>query len=329
MERVTPHQFFRIDFDQILDEARRQERIHPLNEGEYAIVRRMHGYFDGDVLPLVVSNDWVFEAAKRFVLDFTQACFDFLKLTGKEIHGIQKNLGLVNEQITDFLARAHIAGAAPQAGEVALSKASDFVGLILLDKLPAEMQREVGPLRWLAHDHEVLQLKATLRGIRDAYETPLPRVMYVVRRAMKSKLGLPHRAADDDLTSISEYVSWYARYLSGEHALSPVLGELASFYKTARNDASHHQGLEWKPETGEVLLRDRDTVLAVPFHVFQQRYRYLIYICELGLRGILSAFCERERGLRSNLLVVEYLKTFPDGFPAGEPGEVAFYPLVF
>ena len=65
MKRVWPHQFFRLDFDQILKEGERQEQIHTANKGEYALVRNMHAYFSNDVLPLIVGNDWVFDAAGR------------------------------------------------------------------------------------------------------------------------------------------------------------------------------------------------------------------------------------------------------------------------
>jgi hypothetical protein len=43
-------------------------------------------------------------------------------------------------------------------------------------------------------------------------------------------------------------------------------------------------------------------------------------------RGILPAFCRRERGRVSNLLVHEYVKTFPHDFPEGEQGTVMLYP---
>lgn len=326
MRRVWPHEFFRLDFDQMLEEGKRQEKIHTANAGEYNLVQGMHTYFDGDVLPLILSDDWVYEAASKFASDYAIDCFDFLKLSGQEAYNAQKNLRGLKKKAVDFLARAYHAGAAPLAGTIDLPKASDFLDLVEVDRLSPEMRSEAAVLHEEAKDHEILQLKVTLRGIRESYETSLPRVMYVVRRAIKVKLGLPPKPSDDELTGISEYISWYTARMSRGHPLYPVLGELHTFYKVARNVGSHHRGLEWKPESDEVILADDSTVLPMPLYEFQQKYRHIIYVCELGLRGILSAFCERERGDVSNWLVKEYVKTFPEDFPEGEPGTMRFYP---
>ena len=40
-------------------------------------------------------------------------------------------------------------------------------------------------------------------------------------------------------------------------------------------------------------------------------------MCEFGLRGILYAFCNAERGEVSDNLIHEYGKTFPENFPEG------------
>jgi hypothetical protein len=311
----------------MLEEGRRQEEIHPANAGEYNLVRSMHTYFDSEILPLILKNDWVYKAASTFASDYAVDCFHFLRLTGQEVYTAQKNLLELNENIEDFLARAYHANAAPLAGKVDLPKASDFIDLVEIDNLPSGMRSKADTLHQQAKDLEFLQLRVTLRGIRESYETSLPRVMYVVRRAIKVKLGLSPQPSDDNLTGISEYISWYDARVRNEHPLYPVLGELHTFYKVARNVGSHHQGLEWEPESDKVILADEDTTLTIPVHKFQQKYRHIIYVCELGLRGILAAFCERERGSISNWLVKEYVKTFPEDFPEGEPGAVKFYPV--
>jgi len=326
MRRVWPHEFFRLDFDQMLEEGKRQEAIHTSNAGEHNLVRSMHAYFVSDVLPLLLSDDWVYEAASRFASEYAIDCFHFLKLGGQEAYNTQKNLLGLNEKIVNFLARAYHADAAPLAATIDLPKASDFLDLVEADRLSPEMCSEAATLHEETLDHEILQLKVTLRGIRESYETSLPRVMYVVRRAIKVKLGLPPKPSDDELTGISEYICWYTARATSGHPLSPVLGELRTFYKVARNAGSHHQGLEWKPESDKVILADDTTVLTMPLPEFQQKYRHIVYVCELGLRGILSAFCERERGDVSNWLVREYAKTFPEDFPEGEPGIVRSYP---
>lgn len=325
MRRVWPHEFFRLDFDQMLEEGKRQEAIHTSNAGEHNLVRSMHAYFVSDVLPLLLSDDWVYEAASRFASEYAIDCFHFLKLGGQEACNTQKNLLGLNKKIVNFLARAYHADAAPLAATIDLPKASDFLNLVEVDRLSPEMRSEAASLHEETLDHEILQLKVTLRGIRESYETSLPRVMYVVRRAIKVRLGLPPRSSDYELTNISEYISWYTARVSSKHPLYPVLGELHSFYKVARNVGSHHRGLEWKPESNEVTLTDDSTVLTMSLHEFQQKCRHIMYVCELGLRGILSAFCERERGDFSTWLVKEYAKTFPEDFAAGELGLVRSY----
>lgn len=48
-------------------------------------------------------------------------------------------------------------------------------------------------------------------------------------------------------------------------------------------------------------------------------------MCDLGVRGMLAGFCERERGEISNNLVIEYEKIFPPDWTGGEEGLVQFY----
>nr|MBN1228645.1 hypothetical protein [Anaerolineae bacterium] len=326
MKRVWPHEFFRLDFDQMLEVGRHQEKIHTANTGEYNTVKDIHTYFASDVLPSILNDDWVFAAATTFVSDYATDCFHLLKLSGQEAYNAQKSLMSLNSKVVDFLARASLANAAPSAGSVDLIKASDFFNLLEVGKLSPEMRSEAENLHEQAQDHEYLQLKVTLRGIRDSYEISLPRVMYVVRRAIKVGVGLPRKPSDDELSGISEYISWYTSQVNTLHPLYPVLGELHTFYKVARNAGSHHRGLGWKSESSQVILADETTSLMMPLYEFQQKYRHIVYVCELGLRGILSAFCERERGDASNWLVREYVKTFPEDFPKGELGSVRFYP---
>lgn len=325
MKQVLPHEFFRLDFDQILEEGKRQEEINKGNVGEYELVKKMHSYFDNEVLPLIQSNDWIFEAAQRFVSEYAMECFTFLRLSGKEVFNTQKNLLKTNERTIDFLARAHLSGAAPLAGTIDLPKASDFLTLVKRDKLSPAMYSEAMTLYEDTKDHELLQLQVTLRGIRGCYETPLPRIMFVVRRAIKVRLGLPPKESDNELKGISEYINWYIAHIDSNHPLNPIFGELQNFYKIARNVGSHHRGLKWESEKNQIVLEDDKEVLPVHLHKFQRKYRHLVYLCELGLRGILSAFCQREQGILSEMLVRNYAKTFPEDFPEGESGIVRFY----
>lgn len=326
MRTVLPHEFFRLDFDQMLEEGKRQENIHNANRGEYSLLQSIHGYFNDEVLPLILNNDWVFESASKFASDYAKDCFYFLKLRGQETYNTQKKLLDSNKSVIDFLGRAYHAGAAP-SDTINLSKASDFLSIIDEDKLDSAMYSEAMILLEETRDHEIIQLLVTLQGITGNYETPLPRIMYVVRRAIKVSLNLPPRDSDYELTGISEYISWYTAHVGKSNPLYPVLGDLPRFYKVARNVGSHHKGLKWYPENDEIILEDENIVIPVQLHVFQQKYRHLVYLCELGLRGILSAFCEIEQSNVSNTLVKEYIKSFPEDFPEGEPGVVRFYPV--
>lgn len=327
MQKVFPHEFFRLDFDQILQEGQRQEEIHPANTGEYSLVQGMHGFFADDVLPRIVEDDWVFGAAERFASEYSVQCFRWLRLGGQEAYRTQQRLHEINAKVIDCLAQAHMRGWAPLAGTISLPKASDFVDILDLDRMDPRTRAEILALRDEARDHEGIQMTVTLRATRDSYETNVTRIMFVVRRAMKVALGLPKKSTDDTLLSPSDYIDWYVTHADSNHPLYPVLGEGRRFYKVARNVGSHHIGLEWEPGTDMVILRDRDATISMHMHAFQQSYRHLIHFCDLGVRGILAAFCEREHGDVSNALVKEYKKVFPPGWTQGEERKVISYPV--
>ncbi|MGD8753279.1 MAG: hypothetical protein PVG14_17730 [Anaerolineales bacterium] len=322
---VYPHGLFRTDFEKIIKDAERQERIHPANTGEKKLVLGMRSFFDWHVIRLVKEDDWVYEAALEFAQYYAMDCFRYLKLGGRGIYTIQKRLHELNEQITDIITKAAKAGAIPVEGQINLTKGSDFLSLINLDKLDEDMIREVEELHEKTLEQEDLQLWITLHAIRDSYETTLPRIMFVIRRVIKIMKGLEPELSDNNLTGISEYLDWYESHIDSSHLLFPVIGKLRSFYKVARNVASHHKGMTWDEKDNLVILDDQSIRITLPVHEFQQRYRYLVYLCELGLRGILAAFCERERGEISDNLVREYAKTFPEDFPEGIPSRVRFY----
>jgi hypothetical protein len=298
----------------------------PANLGEHQLACGIHDCFSDEVLPLIVRDDWVFEAAATFASEYARDCFLNLHLGGTEVYRTQQQLVEIKEQVVDFVARVAIAYPSLLPPELAMTKPSDFTELMDINRLDKGRRSEAKALYELCRDHERLQVEVVLRSIRGCYETTLPRVMYVIRRAMKVTLGLPPKPSDNTLTGISDYMDWYERRVSSTHALYPIFGRLRSFYTVARNCASHHQGLTWKPESDEVVLRDRHNVVSVHVDQLMQRHRYLVvYLCDYGLRGILSAFCERERGPVAKMLVLEYCKTFPENFPAGEQARVRFY----
>lgn len=173
------------------------------------------------------------------------------------------------------------------------------------------MQKESVYLLQEAQDIERLQVNVTLRSMRDYYEITLPRVLYVVRRAIKVHKKLKPKQSDNNLLGLSESVDWYEKYIDNQHPLYPALGEIRNYYKIARNVGSHHKGLDWDSASNQIILKDENATVQIHVYEFQQKFRYLTHFCELGIRGISAAFCEREKGDRANSLTKEYLKTFP------------------
>jgi hypothetical protein len=325
MREVLPHEVFRLDFDTILAEGKRQEQMDPSNQGEYNLVKDIHTYYSNQIMPLIVQNDWIFEAASKLAADHVDTYYQCIRLSSEEAFEVQTGLHKLNREVSDFL-QAH----SPKAllgKTVSLTKTSDFMTIIEFDKLSRQAQAEATRLLEWAKDHETMQLTVTLRNIRDSYEMGLPRVMFVVRRAMKAKYGRHPKSTDDKLLEPACYIDWFQSLASNQHPFYPILGDqkLAEFYKVARNVASHHKGLKWEPKTDQVILKDRNTTLTVRVKEFQQRYRYLVYLCDYGLRAILSAFCEREKGTVSDNLLDEYNKTFPKDFSSCEEARVRHY----
>jgi hypothetical protein len=322
---LNPQGLFLADFMAVLDDARDQENRHPSNLGEYRIASSMHTFFEWHVLRLIRENDWVYKAAKIFAQDYSMECFRYLKSGAQEVFSTQIKLRETNEKVRNLLTRLTSLGANSKVGEIHLVKASDFINLIEKSKLTDAELHRVEELHEEIVDYEDMQMWVTLRSIRDNYEITLPRVMFIVRRVIKVMMKARPKVSDENLTGISEYLDWYETNVDSTHALFPVLGSLRSFYKVVRNVASYHEGFSWDPASDSVVLEDDNTRLVVHVYEFQQRYRYLVYLCEFGLRGILSEFCGRERGEISNNLIRQYAKTFPEDFPEGIPGRVRFY----
>jgi hypothetical protein len=322
---VNPEGMFRLDFDVILDGAKRQEKIHPSNKGEYAIASLAHMFFDLHVLRLIRTNNWVYESAQTFAEDYSDDCFRYLKTAAIEVYRTQENLITINKKVKNLIDRINNEGAFKNEGEINLVKASDFYELVDFSKLNKEMQNKTNALHEEAIEQEDTHVWVTLRTMRDLYEIILPKVMYVVRRAIKVMDNIQVTSNDNVLSGISSYLDWYESKVKKSHALYPVLHKLRPFYKVARNVASHHEGFHWDSVKNIVILEDKSTKLRLHVHEFQQNYRHLLYLCDLGVRGILSAFCGRDKGELSNELARKYARTFPENFPEGLPGRVKFY----
>jgi len=329
MIELWPHQAFQFDFDQLISEAQRQERVSSVNVGELDVAQDIHSFFSSQVVPLVESDDWVFESAQMLAGELVYPYFNALRLSGKQAFEWQKQLHKVNEEAIDLLARLHICGKAPLAGEVDLAKASDFIDLVSIEMLSSEERNQVTDLYKRLRDQEVMQLTVTLSGIRDMYEMALPRVFFVARRAMKKQLGLRPRESDNELLQPSDYVDWYTKHHNATHLLARIIGgkEMRRFYRVSRNVANHHRGIGWVENEDKVVLDDLHHRLDIHVHKFQQRYRYLVYLCDYGIRAILASFCKMDRGETSNRVFEEYDRTFPSDFPKSKFRHIRPYPV--
>lgn len=328
MERMWPHEYFQQGFDALAEvEAKRQEDLLPVNQGEYAIADSMHRYFTDEVLPLILHDDWIFDAALEFASRYALECFRYWRLGSEEVSTAQTKLLELKDRIVDFIARADLARATlPGALDADLTKLRDYRALLRRNKLPRGMDYEERLLFAEVVDREELNLRITLRAIANNYAIILPRVMYVVRRAIKCKVPDAQKSKYDKLLDISESLDWYDANIDQTHALYLVFGELRDFYRIARNVANHPQDLEWDHENDQVILRDKSTIKSVHVDEFFQRHRYLVYLCEFGMRGILATFCEREHGPISNMVAQEYGKIFTEKYPQ-EKVVVRAYPV--
>lgn len=326
MRKVKPHEFFRLDFDQMVEEGKRQQYLLTANKGEHELIKNMHEFFANIVLPLIISNDWVFDAANRFANEYASECFRLLRLTGLEVFQAQQSLLDIKIEVQEIIKDAKASGyIVPFRGKKELEKASDFITLLQTEKMPMTWKERVNNLHARVVDREEMHVFTALRALRDLYEIELPRIMYVVKRTIKVVDNIERKPSDNELRGISEDISWYSRYIQENHALHPVFGGLSDFYKIARNVGNHHQGFRWEPSKNMVCLEDLNDSIEVDATEFIQKFRYLIYVCELGVRGILASFCEREQGETSKKMVIEYYKIFPPDWDSGEKGIVEFY----
>ena len=169
MEKMYPHEFFQQSFHALPEvEAKRQEELLDVNQGEYALSEGMRSYFDSEVLPAILHNDWVFDSASEFVSRYAVECFRYWKLNGSETFQSQTRLLELKEKIIDFLARAHIAGAASEAmdPDFNLVNLRDYREYIRRKKLKRGMDYEERMLFQEAIDHEEIHLRVALRGIQ-------------------------------------------------------------------------------------------------------------------------------------------------------------------
>lgn len=327
LRKVKPHECFRADFDAILEEGKRQERIDAHNIGEAQIVADMHTFLDQEVLPAILNNDWVFDAAQAFASKYAEECFATWKLTGDEVYAAQQKLLRLKSEVEDFLERADEFNAVRRSQqELVEEKMSNFPRIVKRYNLPLEMQAEATRLFEEVSEHEALQIRIVVRAIRENYTKILPRLMYVIRRAMVIKPSESEAQNYEDLKDISEILNWYENAADESHPLYPVFGELRALYRVIRNVANHPEDYVWNSNEDTIAFPiPNNKPLKINSRELTQKYRYLVHLCDLGMRGISLAFCEREQGPISNDLLRQYAKIFPENFPGGEEVIVTFY----
>jgi len=322
---VYPHEFFRIDFDEILKEGQRQERIWAANAGEAKEVRLLHDYYDLEVLPLIVADDWVFEGAKRLALEWAQDCFDQLRQTGHEVYRMQRKLQTLKDEVVDFLARAIRNGWTKSKSEqdiVDLRKPSDFYEELLpcrINERGAYVKAQA--LRDKAREHERQQVRLIMTAARDLFSHVFPQIMFVVKRAIAVHQNLHRGAAYDEVSDPAEDLCWYESRVAAGTGAYLVTAELRHRYRIIRNAASHPGQFLWVPTSNVVRFED-ETGRWVEFDVddYHRYYRRLVFFCDLGIRGILSAYCDRARDDVSYHLVKSYFAVFPDDYRSARPG---------
>lgn len=324
---LYPHQVFNNDFNKIIDEARRQEEVNSGNRGELRVARSIHNLIASEVGPLIESSDWIYEGALRFAEELAPQYFNRLRLTGEQTVRYNNQLHSTNNEVVQLLAELSTLGKVSVVERIDLTKASDFSHLIDYSILSKKERLRVDNLCKRIKQHEILQLTLTLDAISNLYEMGLPRVMFVIRRALKVKLGKSQTLSDDELHPPSNYIDWIRGNLASGHILKShfAADKPRIFYRTARNVANHHKGLEFDPNNNMIRLVDKSTTLEIPLYEFQQRYRYLVYLVDYSVRGILYYFTNIERGYVSVKVCHDYESTFPSGLLDLTPRQIKAY----
>jgi hypothetical protein len=298
---------FQADFFEMFKEVQRQEEIGPFHSDDAEIGKEIFFFFAGDILPLIRSNESVYEAAKMFALEYADEYFTTLRLL-ESVKGNQDRLTALRNEIQELIREAMSMGLA--SNSVNLTKPSDFVKVVNVDKLPADIKQKANHLHDKTIDLEQIYVNVVSKAIQVLYERGFPRIFYVVKRALKAQMNLKRTSADNELLDAHQYLDWCSHHLNTKHILSRTFVEHRKFYKAVRNVDSHVAGPKWLPESSAVYLRDREEESTVDVTIFSKRYRFLMYFCEIGSRGILGIFCDCEKGSISNSVKDRYMKMY-------------------
>lgn len=298
---------FQADFLNMFKEVQRQEEIGPFHSDDTEIGKGIFFFFAEDVLPFIRTNQWVYDSAKRFATELADEYFTMLRLLGS-VKENQDRLTIIRKEVQGFIKEAISLGLASDS--VNLTKPSDFVKVVTLDKLSANMKQKAKQLHNEATDLEQLYVNVASQAMQALYERGLPRIFYVAKRALKVQMNSKRTPADEDLLEAHQCLDWCSQKLALQHILSKSLVKYRNFYKIVRNVDSHITGPKWLPELNSVYLPDREEKPTVSITDFSKRYRYLMYFCEIGSKGILSIFCDCEKGSISNSVKDRYMKMY-------------------
>ena len=217
-------------------------------------------FFANEILPLIKFNDWVYDAAKRFAEEFADEYFIMLRLLGS-VEENQERLTDLREEVTEFLKTSMSLGFAPSS--VKLTKLSDFRKIVNHKRLPVPMQNQVDYLYDETVDLEYVYVNVASQAMQAMYEKGVSRIFYVIRRGLKTQMGLKPSSSDDTLLETHQYLNWCNQHTPQNHIISRFLVNQSQFYKTVRNVDSHVSGPKWLPDTNQVYLPDRDKPLTI------------------------------------------------------------------
>jgi len=328
--RIYPHEFFRIEFDELLREGPRQESMLSANAGEAGEIQALHAFWDKRVLPLILTDDQVFAAAKVFVETWSTNCFDEYEMVGSACLEAQSKLHTLQEEVIETIAQASLRGWLKRGfhpESVDLKKASDFyTGLALRRINSPSFQTHARGLFEQAKKVERQRIGLIMKLVPELYAQVLPHVLIVVRRALESQQRLPLGA--NVPVDLSDDLSWWESRASAEPGLDLFVNRLRDTYKVMRNAWDHPNQWEWCPKRNTVRLREgvRKLWIEIGSDRLHRLYRRLDMFADLGIRGILSAYCERTHDPSTLGLVEASSETFPDS-AARRTAVVRPYPL--
>ena len=114
MTCIYPHQMFQADFLVMFREVQRQEEIAPLHTDDAETGKEIFFFFVESVLPLILSDDWVYEAARRFAAEYADEYFVMLRLL-TSVRENQERLAILRQSVRQFIETVIASGYAPNS----------------------------------------------------------------------------------------------------------------------------------------------------------------------------------------------------------------------